>query len=125
MNKKDRLNAYLATILLPSLLVDEVKNVVSLEQEDIRKLNQSILEARDNLLTSMVEEYHKMVFDINITIFERETFLNKIYNIESAPKDFEKFIDNKNWNWRYLYCLNYYNFVAILEYCFLDIMLFK
>ena len=108
MNKKNRLNAYLATILLPSLLVDEAKNVVSMEQEDIRKLNQSILEARDNLLTSMVEKYHKMVFDINITIFEREAFFDKIYDIESASEDFEEFIDDKDWNWKYLSYLNYY-----------------
>ena len=108
MNKKDRLNAYLATILLPSLLVDEVKNVVSLEQEDIRKLNQSILEARHNLFTSMVEEYHKMEFDINVTIFEREAFFDKIYDIESASEDFEEFVDDKDWNWKYLSYLNYY-----------------
>ena len=108
MNKKDRLNAYLATILLPSLLVDEVKNVVSLEQEDIRKLNQSILKARHSLLISMIEKYHKMVFDINITIIEREAFLDKINDIELAPTDFIEFIDDKDWNWRYLSYLKYY-----------------
>ena len=108
MNKKNRLNSYLATILLPSLLVDEVKNVVSMEQEDIRKLNQSILKARHSLLTSMIEKYHKMVFDINITIIEREAFFDKIYDIESASEDFEEFIDDKGWNWKYLSYLNYY-----------------
>ena len=108
MSKKDRLNSYLATIILPSLLVDEVKNVVSMEQEDIRKLNQSILKARRDLLTSMAEKYHKMVFDINITIFEREKFLDKIDNIRSAKSDFIEFIDDKDWNWRYLSYLKYY-----------------
>ena len=108
MNKKNRLNSYLATILLPSLLVDEVKNVVSMEQEDIRKLNQTILKARSKLITSMVEEYHKMVFDINITIIEREAFLDKINDIELARIDFTEFIDNKDWNWKYLSYLNYY-----------------
>lgn len=110
MSKKDRLNSYLATILLPSLLVDEVKNVVSMEQEDIRKLNQSILKAKGKLINSMTKEYHKMTFDINTNIFKRKAFLDKIDNIRLAKPDFiefVEFINDKNWNWKYLSYLNY------------------
>ena len=107
MNKKDRLHAYLATILLPSLLVDEVKNVVSMEQEDIRKLNQSILKAKGNLINSMTKEYLKMTFDININIFKRKAFLGKIDNIGLIKPDFIEFINDKNWNREYLSYLNY------------------
>ena len=44
-----KVTEYLATIILPSLLVDEVKNVLHLEKESIRKINDDMRNIRHKI----------------------------------------------------------------------------